>query len=177
MTDGLGYGLQINLGDSGYNSADSTASSLHSQDKSQTMIDRLRQQQQQQIYQQQHQFSTPTRTLSTSSSFSPSPIIQIRQQVPNVIGISSSSTGSVRRLVEENPARVRYLRESVVSILDQIDTRVGFLRETVLELEDEKKKLLGVLSSLKSTDDLSLISEGNVSHCLSDIPLNFNQEF
>ena len=73
----------------------------------------------------------------------------------------SSSGNFVRKAINEKPTRLKYLKDSVTSILDQIDTRVSFLRETALELEEEKYKLLGVLNSLISTQDLSLISEGS----------------
>ncbi|RWS17953.1 hypothetical protein B4U79_10416 [Dinothrombium tinctorium] len=59
----------------------------------------------------------------------------------------------------EKPSRLRFMRESITNILDQIDARVSFLRETAIELDEEKRKLFNVLTSIKTTNDLSLLSE------------------
>lgn len=98
-----------------------------------------------------------------SSSFSPSSYLNSVPRSHSVYKIEfpSFNRNMNRKVAAEKPARIKYLKDSITNILDQIDTRVTFLRETAFELEEEKRKLLGVLNSLVSTQDLSLISESN----------------
>jgi hypothetical protein len=66
----------------------------------------------------------------------------------------------------EKPNRAQMVRDSITNILDQIDKRVAFLRETASELEEEKRKLLRVLNSIITCEELSAIEDG-MTQCFS----------